>query len=102
MTRMKTLACSAGLILLGVAPAAADNSAPSSLRMRPRPSPGSGWSPMRWARRIAQAAPAGQPASTDDPPAAGDPPAPAPAAAGDQPQGDAPAAPGGDQPAAGP
>jgi outer membrane receptor protein involved in Fe transport len=96
---MKTLACSAGLILLGVVPVSADNSAPSSLRMRTRPSPGSGWSPMRWARRIAQAAPAGgQPASTDDPPPASD-PAPAPADA--QPaQGGAPPAASGDQPAA--
>ncbi len=77
MTRMKTLACSVGLILVGVAPVAADNTAPRSLRMRAAPAPGSGWSPMRWARRIAQAAPAADPASATDPPApAGDPPAP--------------------------
>jgi iron complex outermembrane receptor protein len=101
MTRMKTLACSVGLILLGVAPVAADGRAPSSLRMRTRPSPGSGWSPMRWARRIAQAAPAGgQPASAGDPASTTDPPAPAPA--DDQPaQGGTPPAPSGDQPAAG-
>ena len=59
MTRMKTLACSAGLILVGVAPVAADNYAPKSLRMRAAPAPGPQWSPLRWAKRIAQA---GQPA----------------------------------------
>lgn len=34
MTRTRTLACGAGLIVLGVAPLAADPRAPSSLRMR--------------------------------------------------------------------
>jgi len=95
MTRMKTLACSVGLILVGVAPVAADHSAPRSLRMRAKPSPGSGsaWSPMRWARRIAQATPAdGSPAPGADPAPAGDPAAPAPA--NDQPaQSSDPAAP---------
>jgi iron complex outermembrane receptor protein len=70
MTRMKTLACSVGLILVGVAPVAADNDAPKSLRMRPTKATGSQWSPMRWAKRLAQAQPA-------DPPPAGDPAPPA-------------------------
>ena len=77
MTRMKTLACSVCLILVGVAPVAADNNAPKSLRMRSKKAPGSHWSPMRWAKRIAQAQPA-----PDQPPPGGDqtPPAePAPA-----------------------
>jgi iron complex outermembrane receptor protein len=71
MTRMKTLACSVGLILVGVAPVAADNDAPKSLHMRPSKAPGSQWSPMRWAKRIAQAQPA------DPAPPAGDQPQPA-------------------------
>ncbi|HEX3758845.1 MAG TPA: TonB-dependent receptor [Kofleriaceae bacterium] len=90
-----------GLILIGVAPAAADGrSPPRSLRMRAAPSSGSSgsvWSPMRWARRIAQAD--GQPAPSGDQPApSGDQPAPS----GDQPapSGEQPAAPSGDQPAA--
>src|SRR5437868_2772097 len=71
MTRMKTLACSVCLILVGVAPVAADNNAPKSLRMRPKKAPGSHWTPMRWAKRIAQAQPApDQPASGDQPPPA--------------------------------
>jgi outer membrane receptor protein involved in Fe transport len=69
---MKTLACSVGLILVGVAPVAADNNPPRSLRMRAATAPGSRWSPMRWAKRIAQA---GQPGTTDPAPS-GDPPAP--------------------------
>src|ERR1041384_1233585 len=72
MTRMKTLACSVCLILVGVAPVAADNNAPKSLRMRAKKAPGSHWSPMRWAKRIAQAQPA-----PDQPQPSGDPPAPA-------------------------
>ena len=72
MTRMKTIACSVSLILAGVAPVAADNNPPRSLRMRARPAPGSHWSPVRWAKRIAQAQPA-----PDPPPAGGDPPGPA-------------------------
>jgi outer membrane receptor protein involved in Fe transport len=88
---MKTLACSVGLILIGVAPVAADNNPPRSLRMRAAPASGSRWSPLRWAKRIAQA---GQPA---DPTPATDPPAPA----GDpSPQG-APPAPSGDPAATG-
>ena len=71
MTRMKTLACSVGLVLVGVAPVAADNNPPKSLRMRT--ATGSRWSPMRWAKRIAQAA---QPGTTDPAPAS-DPSAPA-------------------------
>ena len=78
MTRMKTLACSVCLVLVGVAPVAADNDAPRSLRMRAKKAPGSHWTPMRWAKRIAQAQPAG-----DQP--AGDQPA-APAAEPAQPQ----------------
>src|SRR5215468_9842094 len=100
MTRMKTLACSVCLILVGVAPVAADNDAPKSLRMRAKKAPGSNWTPMRWAKRVAQAQPApdptppaqpaqDQPAPAADPgaqpaaePAAAEPaPAPAPTAA---------------------
>src|SRR5215467_15801839 len=54
MTRMKTLACSVCLILVGVAPVAADNDAPKSLRMRAKKAPGSHWTPVQWAKRIAQ------------------------------------------------
>src|SRR5690242_17442519 len=80
MTRMKTLACSVGLILVGVAPVAADNDAPKSLRMRPTKATGSQWSPMRWAKRLAQAQPADpNPASTDQPPPADASGQPAPA-----------------------
>src|SRR5262249_32488933 len=68
MTRLKTLACSVTLILIGVAPVAADNDAPKSLRMRAKKAPGSHWSPMRWAKRVAQAQPApDQPAPAADP-----------------------------------
>src|SRR5215470_7402039 len=80
MTRMKTLACSVGLILVGVAPVAADNDAPKSLRMRPTKATGSQWSPMRWAKRLAQAQPADPaPAPADQPADATAQPAPAPA-----------------------
>ena len=100
MTRMKTLACSVCLILVGVAPAAADNNtnAPKSLRMRTRAQPASHWSPMHWgSKRVAQAAtPDQQPAGADQPPADGT-GAPAPADAqptpAPAPQGAAPAAP---------
>src|SRR5215468_1203465 len=81
MTRMKTLACSVGLILVGVAPVAADNDAPKSLRMRPTKAPGSQWSPMRWAKRLAQAQPADQAQRAGDlaqPADASGQPAPAP------------------------
>src|SRR5215510_7648845 len=99
MTRMKTLACSVCLILVGVAPVAADNNAPKSLRMRPAKAPGSHWTPMRWAKRIAQAQPASdQPPSGDQPqpadatgaqpPAEPAQPTPAPAPAGAQAQGE--------------
>ena len=104
MTRMKTLACSVGLILVGVAPVAADNDAPKSLHMRPTKATGSQWSPMRWAKRLAQAQPADQPQPAGDQPqpadASGQPapaptptqgqPAPAPEA-GQAPAGQAPA-----------
>lgn len=60
---MKSFACSVGLIVIGVVPVAADNTAPRSLHMRANRSAGSAWSPMRRAKRIAQVAPAGgQPA----------------------------------------
>jgi outer membrane receptor protein involved in Fe transport len=67
---MKTLACSVCLILVGIAPVAADNNqnAPKSLRMRSRAQPTSHWSPMHWGKRVAQATP-------DQPPAGGDQPA---------------------------
>src|SRR4051812_13914421 len=97
MTRMKTLACSVGLILVGVAPVAADNDAPKSLHMRPSKAPGSQWSPMRWAKRIAQAQPA------DPAPPAGDQPQPADASGQPAPAQPtpAPAPEGGQAPAAG-
>jgi iron complex outermembrane recepter protein len=98
MTRMKTLACSVGLILVGVAPVAADNDAPKSLRMRPTKATGSQWSPMRWAKRLAQAQPADPQPAGDQPPPADQPapppgqPTPAPAPEGGQaPAGQAPA-----------
>src|ERR1041384_3665065 len=74
MTRLKTLACSVTLILVGVAPVAADNDAPKSLRMRAKKAPGSHWTPMRWAKRVAQAQPAPDPAAAQP---AQDQPAPA-------------------------
>ncbi|HEY6174590.1 MAG TPA: hypothetical protein VIX73_09115, partial [Kofleriaceae bacterium] len=63
MIRTKTLVCSVSLILVGVAPVAADNDAPKSLRMRAKKAPGSHWTPMRWAKRVAQAQPAPDPAA---------------------------------------
>jgi outer membrane receptor protein involved in Fe transport len=97
MTRLKTLACSVTLILVGVAPVAADNDAPKSLRMRAKKAPGSNWTPMRWAKRVAQAQPAPDPApaqpAQDQPAAdpaaqpAAEPAAPTPAA---EPAGPAP------------
>jgi outer membrane receptor protein involved in Fe transport len=60
------------LILVGVAPVAADNNAPKSLRMRAKKAPGSHWTPMRWAKRIAQAQPAPDPAPSGDQPAPAD------------------------------
>ena len=81
MSRMKSLACGVCLVLVGVAPVAADNNdAPKSLRMRAKKVPGSHWSPMRWAKRVAQAQPApDQPAPSGDPPAPADAPADQPA-----------------------
>src|SRR4051812_25039274 len=96
MTRMKTLACSVGLILVGVAPVAADNDAPKSLHMRPTKANGSRWSPMRWAKRIAQAQPAADPA----PPASDQPQPDASAQPAPEPQPPAPAPEGGQAPAA--
>src|ERR1700733_7037588 len=94
MTRIKTLACSLTMILVGVAPVAADNDAPRSLRMRAKKAPGSHWSPVRWAKRIAQAQPApDQP--TPDPAAA-----PQPAADPPPDSGSPPADPAGTPPAA--
>src|SRR5882724_1458259 len=74
MTRMKKLACSVSLILVGAAPVAANPNkvdAPKSLRMRLRPRP-----------HVAQAAPdPAQPAPADQPaPPPADQPAPAPMA----------------------
>src|SRR5215470_17580136 len=106
MARTKTLVCSISLLLVGVAPVAADNDAPKSLRMRAKKAPGSNWTPMRWAKRVAQAQPApdpapaqpaqDQPAPAADPAAqpaaepaaptpAAEPAAPAPTAAGEPP-----------------
>src|SRR5215475_5219053 len=92
MTRMKTLACSVCLILVGVAPVAADNNAPKSLRMRPKKAPGSHWTPMRWAKRIAQAQPASGPPASGDQPQPADASGAQPAAEPAQPTTPAPAA----------
>ncbi|HEX8109564.1 MAG TPA: TonB-dependent receptor, partial [Kofleriaceae bacterium] len=54
----------------------ADDHVPASLRMRAKPSDGSAWSPMRWARRIAQVSPAGGPPGSIPDPASGPDPAP--------------------------
>ena len=107
MTRMKTLACSVCLILVGVAPVAADNNAPKSLRMRAKKAPGSHWSPVRWAKRVAQAQPApDQPQPGGDQPAPADAtgaqPAPEPAQPTPEPTQPAPAAEGGQTPAPAP
>lgn len=69
MTRIQTLACSVCLIFVELAPAAAepDAAAPTSLRMRARPSTST--SRMPRATRVAQPAP--------DSPPGGDPPSPA-------------------------
>ncbi|HMG22528.1 MAG TPA: TonB-dependent receptor, partial [Kofleriaceae bacterium] len=90
---MKTLACSVSLVLVGVAPVAADNTAPSSLRMRAKHAGGARWSPLRWAQRVAQAQPASDPAAPAADPAAppADPTAP-PAAEPAAPAQPAPAA----------
>src|SRR5262249_52692046 len=78
------------LVIIAVAPVAADNTAPRSLHMRAQQSAGSAWSPMRWVQRIAQVTPAGaQPASTPDPTSGIDPAAPG----GDPPVQGPPAAP---------
>jgi outer membrane receptor protein involved in Fe transport len=83
---------------VGVAPVAADNHAPKSLRMRAKRPPGAHWSPVRWAKQIAQAqptpdqpppgsgqgtdpSPAGTEAPTEPSPSASGPPAAAPATA---------------------
>src|SRR5689334_15320924 len=76
MGRMKTLACSVGLIVIAVAPVVADDHAPRSLRMRARPSARSVWSWMRWVQRIAQVTSTGGPPSTPDPTPASDPASP--------------------------
>jgi iron complex outermembrane receptor protein len=79
MKRMKTLACSVFLMFVGIAPVAADThaNAPKSLRMRSRPPLGKAWSPVRWAKRVAQAATPDQAQpGGDPPPPAGDPPPP--------------------------
>jgi outer membrane receptor protein involved in Fe transport len=78
---MKQLACSVSLILVGAAPVVADNHPPRSLRMRASQPAAARWSPLGWARRVAQAQPAADPAAPapSDPPAAADPGAPPPA-----------------------
>jgi len=93
MTRIRTLACSVCLIVVGIAPVAADTttnaSSTKSLRMRSR-SPVTHWLPMPWGKRVAQA-PAPDPAPSGDqqqPPADGAAPPAAPA-----PDAAAPAAP---------
>src|SRR5512133_3324832 len=75
MTRMKKLACSVGLILVGTAPVAADgNSSPKNLRMRPsnktaKTTPAH-WLPFhRIGKRVAQAPDQPQPPPPDQPPA---------------------------------
>jgi iron complex outermembrane receptor protein len=90
MTRIQTLACSACLIFVEVAPAGADATAdpPTSLRMRARPSTAAHPSPMPRGKRVAQPAP-DQPPGGDPPPAPGTgappPPAPEPTPATDPP-----------------
>jgi iron complex outermembrane recepter protein len=84
MTRIRTLACSVCLIIVGIAPVAADttqNASTKSLRMRSR-APLTHWVPVQWAKRVAQApSPDQQPPSGDQPPADGSAtPAPAPEA----------------------
>jgi outer membrane receptor protein involved in Fe transport len=74
---MKTLACSVSLILVGVAPVAADNVAPKSLRMRAKKPPGSQGSTARRTTQIAQAQPTPDQPAPDQPAPAGDPPPPA-------------------------
>src|SRR5689334_15836991 len=80
MTRMQTLACSACLIFVEVAAAAADTttSAPRSLHMRARPPEAAYPSPMPRGKRVAQPTP-DQPAGGDQPSASGtgNPPPPA-------------------------
>src|SRR5438477_8331464 len=70
MTRIQTLACSACLIFVEVAAAAADTTtdAPKSLRMRARPSEATYSSPMPGGKRVAQPTP-------DEPPGSGPTPA---------------------------
>src|SRR3954469_2383720 len=65
MGPIKTRACGLGLFLVGVLSVAAhaDTPPPASLRMRAAPAKPARWSPMRWAKRVAQVAPA----TADDP-----------------------------------
>jgi iron complex outermembrane recepter protein len=82
---MKKLACSACFVLVGVAPAAADNNAeaPKSLRMRERTAASSShWNPLNFGRRVAQATAPDQPVAPEPPPMVDQPaPADAPPAA---------------------
>src|SRR5215468_2506711 len=85
MRPIKTRAWGLGLILVGVVSVAAyaDTPSPSSLHMRSSPAKPARWSPMRWAKRVAQVAPADDPApaSADSSTQPADPqPAPPPAA----------------------
>src|SRR5215475_831554 len=91
MGPIKTRSWGLGLILLGVVSVVAyadtpsPSSAPASLRMR-RPAKPARWSPMQWAKRVAQLAPA----PADDPaPPSGDTPSAPPA---DSPPASPPAA----------
>src|SRR5690349_24475977 len=92
MRPIKTRACGLGLILLGVVSFAAhaDTPTPSSLHMRASVAKPARWSPMRWAKRVAQVAPADDPAPTT-PDSSTQPadsqPAPAPAAPAADPAG---------------
>jgi outer membrane receptor protein involved in Fe transport len=63
------------VVLAGVAPVAADNQPTTTLRMRTAQR-GAQWSPLRWAKRVAQAQPAADPAPASDPAPAGDAAAP--------------------------
>src|SRR3954467_8770826 len=65
MGPIKTRAWGLGLLLVGVVSVAADADTPppSSLRMRASAAKPVRWSPMRWAKRVAQVAPA----TADDP-----------------------------------
>jgi outer membrane receptor protein involved in Fe transport len=80
MTKHAAILCLAAV----AGPAAADDHAPASLRMRAPPPARTRWAPLPVGRRVAQRPPDGSPGDPPDAPSPGDAPAP-------QPAGDAPA-----------